>query len=609
MTTLLKYRIPTTERTAMKRSFAGGLQCLVLLSVAFFNAPNLWAANQFWQDPGVDDWFFTNNGNGGNNPNWSDQLVPPNQFIPDQSQDEIGTINNGGTAYVSIAPDGGLAQPNPGGVLLGQGPTDSGNVEIRPGGLLDAQIWRNGVGPEGGDVVIGQNGTGVLTVERGGTLSGERIIVGGAEGSLLSAGAGNSGTATILSRGNMLLNRSTTIIGPNVNALAEEDIVFGPESIYTAVITDATNHSPLRAVDSITAGGQFRVEFGNGVTPALGDSWPVLDASSVVGNFSNVDSSAAPQLGTAQTYRLRPVDGGTYGEQLRLEVAQQLTLEVDWDSKNITIRNQGSSANVSIDGYSIISGFGSLDPDSWTSLESEGEPGGWLEAGPTANSLSELRPSGTTPLGPDASRNLGAAFAPAFPEFGVDPEELRFEYREADGVISQGLVEYSGEKVHNNLLLGVEPSTGEAVLKNDSPFEITISGYSVLSDSGSLLTGWNSLADQGVLGWEEASPTTSSLSELAPLQSSALVLPAGISYNLGTLFNTGGSQDLSLEFLLTGNTAASIGDVIYSLPSVGGLTGDYNGDNVVNLADYTIWRDSLGVRFPSVRVPTAIMME
>ena len=43
------------------------------------------------------------------------------------------------------------------------------------------------------------------------------------------------------------------------------------------------------------------------------------------------------------------------------------------------------------------------------------------------------------------------------------------------------------------------PEDGNAVLANESPFEITIDGYSVVSPGGSLIPGnWNTLEDAGV---------------------------------------------------------------------------------------------------------------
>src|SRR5688572_21383812 len=60
----------------------------------------------------------------------------------------------------------------------------------------------------------------------------------------------------------------------------------------------------------------------------------------------------------------------------------------------------------------------------------------------------------------------------------------------------------------NNLVLTINPATGEAAIQNESPyFNVSIDAYTITSDSGKLLTGnaaWNSLQDQGLAGWDQA---------------------------------------------------------------------------------------------------------
>ncbi len=77
---------------------------------------------------------------------------------------------------------------------------------------------------------------------------------------------------------------------------------------------------------------------------------------------------------------------------------------------------------------------------------------------------------------------------------------------------------YINTGLANTLVLQVDPTDGKARIVNDSVFNnIRFDGYQVTSASNSLLTSWNSLQDQSVTGWEEASPTASSLlAELNP---------------------------------------------------------------------------------------------
>jgi hypothetical protein len=215
--------------------------------------------------------------------------------------------------------------------------------------------------------------------------------------------------------------------------------------------------------------------------------------------------------------------------------------------------------------------------------------------------LSELNPAqvppGFTTVNGGTSLSLGTPYVvnPAsFPPLGTDPDNLEFEYSGPDGRTIQGHVVYTGTRVVNDLILTVDPATGQAALKNDSPYTVQIDGYGVDSASGSLVPGsWNSLQDQGVMGWEEAGPTANALAELKA--SGTLTLTPGTGFALGGLFKTtGATQDLEFGFLQPGNDNPTMGTVIYGPftvpPPPGGLAGDYNSDGRVDAADYVVWR-------------------
>jgi hypothetical protein len=76
-------------------------------------------------------------------------------------------------------------------------------------------------------------------------------------------------------------------------------------------------------------------------------------------------------------------------------------------------------------------------------------------------------------------------------------------------------------------------------------------------------------------------------------------------YDLGSIFQTGGEQDLELQFLLAGEASLRAGKVVYI------LAGDYNGDEVVNAADYTVWRNHLGTSdtLPNDMSPGSVTVE
>jgi hypothetical protein len=63
--------------------------------------------------------------------------------------------------------------------------------------------------------------------------------------------------------------------------------------------------------------------------------------------------------------------------------------------------------------------------------------------------------------------------------------------------------------------------------------------------------------------------------------------------NMITLAVGGGLKPADNRFELTGDAALNSADIA-AWQALAPLAGDYNGDRVVNAADYTVWRDSLG---------------
>ncbi len=198
--------------------------------------------------------------------------------------------------------------------------------------------------------------------------------------------------------------------------------------------------------------------------------------------------------------------------------APKLTLTVNRQTGAVTMQN-GTGTPVAIDGYSISSPSGSLSVAGWHSLQDQGNTQ-WQEANPNSMRLNELNPLGSLTLNNAAAIQLGSPFASSattLPQ-ALKQNDIAFEYTTPSGDVRNGTVQYTG---FGNLVVLVDPVTGNVKLRNGSQFNVGLEAYTVTSASGSLLfqTGnWTSLADQGAAGgdWQEANVNTGRVSELKP---------------------------------------------------------------------------------------------
>ncbi|MCO6046946.1 LamG domain-containing protein [Aeoliella sp. ICT_H6.2] len=149
------------------------------------------------------------------------------------------------------------------------------------------------------------------------------------------------------------------------------------------------------------------------------------------------------------------------------------------------------------------------------------------------------------------------------------------------------------------LTLEVNTTNGTLTIANKSGSPIEIDGYEITSDAGSLNFGnWNSLQDKDYegsgapgdgMGFEElGTPSNHSLNE-AILTSSYIFVDTE-SVSLGSVFDLG-TQDLAFRVRTPAGTF--IPGLIEEVTTVA-VSGDYNSDGVVNIADYTVWRNNLG---------------
>jgi len=486
--------------------------------------------------------------------NWQFGIIPEAACC-----DEVGRINNGGTAFVPPTPS-----TNPGGVLL-----DPGTLEIRDQGSLTVVA-----GPTAalGDVVVGQTEMGTLIVERGGSLNAELLSSGGPEASSIVLGTGAAGTANVTVSGTANLARNTRVIGPNVNFTAG---TLGLSGTLTAEITDQ-NHSALQATIA-TLGGQLALEF-NGVTPMTGQTWDIVDAETITGRFASVTSDTA--LGVGRGFIVQTVPGGTNGMLARVGIDVQMLLSVNRRTGSTHIRNLANEA-VTIDGYGITSPAGTLDDTTWLQF-TEGGP--WSgNSSPTH--VAQVSLDGSREIGAGADVDMGNLYAFEPTQLGETLEDMTFEYHVQNGGVVNGLVEFTGP--HNNVMLVVDEDEG-VFIQNQSEQDLFINGYAIVSESGALNSSvWTSLADSDA-NWSESNPASNHIAELN-LENSRLFAGGGEAVSLGPIFTSGAAKDLMFEYNIAG-LGPFMGVVEYDdvmiQPPAG--PGDFNGNGEVELGDLNL---------------------
>jgi hypothetical protein len=145
------------------------------------------------------------------------------------------------------------------------------------------------------------------------------------------------------------------------------------------------------------------------------------------------------------------------------------------------------------------------------------------------------------------------------------------------------------------LQLHLDPTTGDAVIRNDTGGPISFDGYSIADTAGSLLSdAWISLEDQqydsGI--WVETTPYANLIAELTTDFHSTLA--PGQALYLGRVADPSLIESLSFKYYLSDTQTLNEGLVLLTDAGAPHLPGDYNGDEVVDAADYTVWRDQLG---------------
>jgi hypothetical protein len=518
---------------------------------------------------------------------WNDVANWANGVVPNAAGDQLPVISNDGVATLNV-----LAMSTVDGLILGQIAGTTGTLEIGAGGTLSVINDTPAILNDGdGSVIVGQAGNGTLRMT-GGTLAAVGVNSGDGAANLIEL----SGNAAVTVSGSTSLGGTTRITGTTAN-VSTGFLTLRATSAFVAGITSATQFATVRAPGAATINGTLAVEFA-GVTPAFGTTWSLIESAAVVGNFTNaanvaVTGIAAPALG--ETYRTHRVNGGAFGKKLELIHDRVLVLEVNRTDGSVKFRNP-LGGPIQINGYSISSAAGSLKPGAgaWSSLADQGTTG-WEEANPSATTLAELVPTtgGAFNFTSVPSKPIGNAYDDSAAFFtrgiGAAGNDLVFDYTTTAGEVIRGQVSYVGVGKTNNLLMTINPNTGAATLKNDSPGVITIDAFSILSTGAALTPG--TFAGLGSPLLTTVAPTTSALSQLAVNPMSPLAIAAGQSFNLGTIFNTAMPQTgVTLEFTTAGQNVVYNGAVRFRTAA----PGNYDGDNDVDGNDFLVWQRTLG---------------
>ena len=159
------------------------------------------------------------------------------------------------------------------------------------------------------------------------------------------------------------------------------------------------------------------------------------------------------------------------------------------------------------------------------------------------------------------------------------------------------------------LSLEINTDTGVAKIINGTGSAVDIDFYKLTSESNSLdVDNWNSIQDNPIAGfpggdgsgngWEEGGESNNGelgetyLTDFSTLADGAMI-------NLGSAFNQAtGMEDVMFRYRDVG--AGGFRDVEATYVTGGGVDGDYNGNGVVDAADYAVWRENLGA---SVTLP------
>lgn len=293
--------------------------------------------------------------------------------------------------------------------------------------------------------------------------------------------------------------------------------------------------------------------------------------------------------------------------------AQQLKLQVDRQSGALSLTGVDSSV-VDFAAYQVVSQRGALTPAAWNGIrdtEANWVVFGTSGSGSLAEANSDGEPTAGAVVNNTLSFTLGNAYDPSAIVAGlplgedVESNDLSLVYYDQIAALTRnGTVEYVGENIFNNIGITVDLANGKAYLENESPNALTITGYTIASSSALLNSG---AGYTGLGGGFQKGPAVRDGSGLGDIDLSGVGQLLSSSMSAGTLGIDLGivvatdptslylaNNDLSFSFLLDGAGQSSRAGFVKYINVPSAIPGDFNGDLVVDAADYTVWRDNEG---------------
>ena len=264
---------------------------------------------------------------------------------------------------------------------------------------------------------------------------------------------------------------------------------------------------------------------------------------------------------------------------------EDLAIVVNPQTGAAAIRND-SDSTIDLNGYLLRAGTDLFDPVAWNSLEEQAIPG-WVDGPGLSNRIADTNLLSSSSLDPGETFDLGSPYVPFSPSaFGETEPTFDFTYN-VPGVGSfTGDVEF---EVQNNVVLVVNTDSGEAMLQNQSVFDVDINAYLVTSSVDALDTvGWSPIAESDA-AWLAATGASNRIAE-GNLLGSTQLLPGGGSLDLGSPINTAllnDETDLSLQINVPGVGQLSGGVLFVS--DVAGIPGDFDGDGDVDGVDLGVF--------------------